>query len=258
MLLQSTAQEVLSKQAAIGPKELDDLLLPEHGQDFTRWMDKLLAEKRQGPVKQEMRHFCWDRVAIWFLEKWFVHMQVHMHFQFWRGNPKIYQKPRKNACFLHVCWFFRGFGAQHAKNMHFPRFLTTFGIWSRAHQNACFLHVFCMLDPGNGLNLEILPKWWFLGNFITWKYIETPMESSEGPLHPMDPNRKQCAFFDSPLELQLSVLWYLTYHYWLLSLHHPFKPLPLNLSSILFLSLGSWLIWLISTWIHLSKDVCRV
>jgi len=119
MLLQSTAQEVLSKQAAIGPKELDDLLLPEHGQDFTRWMDKLLAEKRQGPVKQEMRHFCWDRVAMWFLEKWFVHMQVHMHFQFWRGNPKIYQKPRKNACFLHVCWFFRGFGAQHAKNMHF-------------------------------------------------------------------------------------------------------------------------------------------
>ena len=24
------------------------------------------------------------------------------HFKFWRGNPKIYQKPKKNACLLHV------------------------------------------------------------------------------------------------------------------------------------------------------------
>ena len=47
-------QEVSQKQEATGPRELSEFLLPEHGQDFAYWKDKLLSEKKDIPVQDKI------------------------------------------------------------------------------------------------------------------------------------------------------------------------------------------------------------
>ena len=43
---QTHCEEVLRKQAEHGPRELQDFLLAEHGQDYASWMEKLESEKK--------------------------------------------------------------------------------------------------------------------------------------------------------------------------------------------------------------------